>query len=887
MRAAHGGPKAPVVLPKASVDLEAKSDWTCWFADSFKDARVIVACIAIAAAAWSVLARWQSYCISEEGLCSTTPCSCADRSQVMRKLRTPEGLDCWQCLDYCPAGQANGLNSSNQSCHRGFCECADPMQERTLSAASSIEDPCWQCTTPAPVVSLRMPGEPNTSCLVRAPRSQIVALGGRATRILSQPETLMRLVMASENNVSENGSVSAASCASFVREDLFLREKKTRLCLSWSPSGHTWGLGKCEAQSSEESQLQSFARSGEAFCIQGTTAGMNSAACVDLRSNMCTSEAGLCTPAPCECENSSRKKHEIVLEGGGSCWSCALPAPLYCSTEPQVCTTAECECQDPSHEKILSKTTEKPVRTCWSCHPQGSAARRSGIYSRAMVTVILVSVFICSLWAGLTLRRNTYSHATSQKGRKGGKAPKTWLDRIAWELEEVWCLFKDSAFTIGQACRTMLNQLRKWKRAAATAVADRVKSLGEWVNARTAPVSSTLSSETPASSSRGSQPGTSKDAHHAEGATAEARTEPERGETPPQPDPPQRSDETAEIKAEPLEEGSVDQPSDECSTPSGTAWDELGLNCENISGSLQHARLLMMLSNALHSGAQVDKKSLAAKWLLLHHTSQAKDAEQAAQGACRAGQRARGKRGDRNQEAGLVAEEEEADGEEDAVEEEEEGVEAAEVVEVQRRRKSGRNRKALDQSRAEARTSDQNGTQPGGWDPLGLQSQDHDASKGAVLEQARVMMLGAPSWCLGARSWTHPRVLAASWLVLKHMPESRGCLGLPGSSRASSSKILGTDKLKEAEAEPARKVPDLADAAPTQTDKQRRCSAGGSSSQSSSPKDVVLPESNIKVQRTFIEVPDSGEDDDTPLNSKLKKSVSCGDVPKMHSQHES
>lgn len=861
MRAAHGSPKAPVVLPKASEVLEAKSDWTCWFADGFKDARVLVAGIAIAVAAWSILARWQSYCVSEEGLCSTTPCSCADRSQVMRKLRTPEGLDCWQCHDYCPAGQAAGLNSSNQSCHRGFCECADPMQERTLRVGSSIEDPCWQCTTPSPVVSLRTPEEPNTSCLVRAPRSQIVALGGRTTRILSQPETLMRLVMASESNVSRNSSLSAASCASFTQEDVLLREKKTRLCLSWSPSRYVWGLGKCEAQSSEESQLQSFAKVGEAFCIQ-STAGMNAAACVGLRTHICTSEAGLCTSVPCECENSSWTKHEIDPQGGGACWSCALPESLYCSTEPLVCTTAECECQDPNHEKILSKTTEKPVRTCWSCHPRGSASR-SGIYSGGAATIILVSLFICGLSGGLAMKHNS----PSQKGRKGSKAAKTWPERITAELEEVWGTLEDSACTIGQGCQRILNLMRTWKNAAAAAVVERVKSFGELVNTRTAP-------ETPASSSRASQQGISKDACHAGKDALEPQTEEESGDTAPDPAdlPAQRIDEIAGAKDAASEEGSVDQPSDVCFTPSVSAtWDELGLTQENISGSLQHARLLMMLSSALHSGTQVDKKSLAAKWLLLHHTSQAKDADQAAegvsQGACRAGQQAQGKQGDRNQEAASVTEEEEA----------------AEVVEVQRRRKSGRNRKTPDHSsRADAGTCDENGKQSGGWDPLGLQGQHYDASKRAVLEQARVMMLGAPSWCGAARARIHPRVLAATWLVLKHMPESRGCLELPGSRPASSLNTQGADRSEEAETEL-----ELADATPMQTENLHRCSAGGSSNQSIFPKVAILPESTIKVQRTFIEVPEPGEDDDTPLNSKLKKSVSCGDVPKIHSQHES
>ncbi|CAJ1354809.1 unnamed protein product, partial [Effrenium voratum] len=359
--------------------------------------------VIIAVAACIYLATRPSFCTAEEGRCSTSPCSCADESHAVRALATPEGDVCWQCVAFCPSG------NEPQECRQGHCECSDASQERVLWNSSSVEDPCWRCTY-SPIISLRSQEASASSCLVRAPRSKLLALRGVSL------EPLLRLVLVSEES-------DAASCASFVREGMILREKNTSLCLSRSSSGSLWGLGKCAPTTSQEAQAQSLAevhRDGEkVYCL--TDAGVES--CVQVRGHVCSSRAGTCTPTACDCEEYGWMKTEAILADGRSCWSCSPPATRLCSTDPRVCTASPCECEDAGHDKV-SRFIDSNSSTCWSCQPQG----HTSMFESSLVGS--VGILLCCLSVAVLMRRLDpikNSQASSM----------SWSAGLLLELEEI------------------------------------------------------------------------------------------------------------------------------------------------------------------------------------------------------------------------------------------------------------------------------------------------------------------------------------------------------------------------------------------------------------------------------------------------------------------
>ncbi|CAK0819971.1 unnamed protein product, partial [Prorocentrum cordatum] len=61
---------------------------------------------AAAVAGCSVFFSRPAFCTTEEGLCSTEECACADPAHGLRELRTPDGKECRQCVAACPV--ANG-----------------------------------------------------------------------------------------------------------------------------------------------------------------------------------------------------------------------------------------------------------------------------------------------------------------------------------------------------------------------------------------------------------------------------------------------------------------------------------------------------------------------------------------------------------------------------------------------------------------------------------------------------------------------------------------------------------------------------------------------------------------------------------------------------------
>jgi len=482
----------PPGASRGCADDDADGGWLSWLGLDGDAGRwpvgVAVAALLVSCA---VMANRPSQCTVQEGLCSTTTCSCADPAHQLRELRTPEGLQCWQCVAMCPA-QIGG--NVSDACYAGNCECADPTQERVTTEASTQDMPCYKCISPPPVVLLRAGLEPERSCLVRAPRSRLpprpAANGtssGNMTTGLVEP--MLRLVLA------EGGAELNASCAPFVREGSALRERNTSLCLSWSSSGGVWGLAKCAAPGAPEAQLQAFRDRpapgddegpAAAFCTAG--AGGRDEACVGLRGHVCTAEANVCTPRPCECEDATWIKHEApLLDSGAPCWSCAPPVVPYCSVQPGVCTTTACECEDPSHEKIRSNTTEPPLRACWSCRPQGGyrSVRGSGASSAVGA---LVGVFLFGLLGGLVLRHwgeEPLPALAPQRGKKVSKAavamlrPLPWSERLALELEDIWATLEDGAALVGQLCAVATKPMRRWRKQAAGAAAPYLKGFSE------------------------------------------------------------------------------------------------------------------------------------------------------------------------------------------------------------------------------------------------------------------------------------------------------------------------------------------------------------------------------------------------------------------------
>jgi len=767
--------------------------------------------------------------------------------------------------------QGNRSGSPAALCYEGLCECADPTQERVLWAGSNDESPCWRCVTPPEVVSLRLEEEPETSCLVRAPRSKLPRAGSS-----SSLEPVLRLVMTSEDNADGN-----LSCAAFVREGDKLRERNTSLCLSWSPSGSVWGLGKCAAEGLPEVRLQSFqkredaseGRKSSVFCTSVSDENGEGRevddACITLRDHICTAEAGLCTAQSCRCEDSSWIKHEASLEGGGMCWSCAPQAILHCSTEPRVCTTAECECEDPSYEKIQGNTSGSPMRECWSCHPKGGH-RKSLFYRGGTAAGALIAIFSCGLLGGLALRRFGEGEPSLAQKSKAQKAlrPLTWYDWLALELEELKATAEDGASLVvhltGQACEVALSPVSRCWRSAAVAVAPHIKSFGEWVNAGTSQVSAALSADADGSQGVSSAHGATDDAapsqasssskcseeqsqqplpptvHEQDRSLEEAQEEEDTGKAQEAELQPCQSEQSEASKRRRRAQKAKDakapapllvpEPEEERSSASSSSafaagslvWDELGLaNGEDKSGIHQHARLLMLLR--AQPGLEVDKRSMAAKWLLMHHTLP----------ACQP-----------------------AAPESTAPE-----FEAATSSRSGRRRARGGKKSASNETGAYCSAADTEAADDAevgaAWDPLGLQKSRDETRQG--LHQARVLMLGVPSWCEGTAGKMTPRALTASWLLLNHMRESGVLEKLRGRQTPSeSSQQKAAETVAEDVASPAKTC-------------QRFDKA-----------DSLFPESNIKVSRTFIEVAEPGDEDhDTPLASRLKKSVSCGDVPAL------
>jgi len=378
---------------------------------------------------------------------------------------------------------------------------------------STPDTPCWRCQTPLPVVSL---SADSSSCLVRAPRSKLPPLPAPAGVAGFPAEPVLRLVLDSADSTDPN-----VSCASFIRDGAQLRERNSRLCLSWSVSGSLWGLGKCVNQGQQEAQLQSFEwlesddREGRSnsssFCTETSVAldnlqDIDSAAqpaengivdtsvCISLRGHVCTTEAGVCTPRNCECEEPGWIKHDVPLgEGNQTCSMCAPPVVAFCSTAAGVCTTAACECENPEHEKVASTTTEVPHRECWSCRPKTSSFGAAVTSSTGAAVGALVGVFLCGLAGGLLIRRWGGGPVTAfavPKGKRGSKGMSTaslralpWSERVAQELEDQWASLKDGFGYLTHFWTAAAKPTRRWRRAAAGAAAPHIKTFSTQVHA--------------------------------------------------------------------------------------------------------------------------------------------------------------------------------------------------------------------------------------------------------------------------------------------------------------------------------------------------------------------------------------------------------------------
>ncbi|CAE8582575.1 unnamed protein product, partial [Polarella glacialis] len=216
------------------------------------------------------------------------------------------------------------------------------------------------------------------------------------------------------------------------------------------------------------------------------------------------------------------------------------------------------------------------------------------------------------------------------------------------ELEDIWALLEDGLALIGDAGQAVTRTVRRWRQAAAAAAALRVKQFGEQVNALTSKVSDALASE---------DAGPSQGQNAVEKLTAVEKPPMSNSLASPAPPPKEAKEEVADtagveferspavvvseassqaagfqrghqVKKAPggtavADSGATSSSSSSSSAPPPgppLAWDELGLAEPKHSGPLQHARLLLLLASQ-QTELKVDKRSLAAQWLLVHHTA--------------------------------------------------------------------------------------------------------------------------------------------------------------------------------------------------------------------------------------------------------------------------
>ncbi|CAE7871070.1 unnamed protein product [Symbiodinium microadriaticum] len=396
----------------ADKDEEANPKSEVWSSQWVWTLSVLIFVVAFALSG-QILPRFvPTQCTSEQGMCTPGACTCPF-PLMKRDLVTQDALACSQCVEeFCPA-----VPGGTETCTESACECEDPSWPRI--DVGSPGRPCWQCVHPHVDMTLRSVGV---------------------------EETCLRAIEGDDGMQLASSNSSSCTVFRFDGVSILVKEHNTS-CLAWADE---WKLFPCKSESIKFAQRTLSKDEVGLKDMYCAARGKN--LCVQAVEYMCTTDPAQCSTGPCRCENSSHLRKEMQTVNRSVCHVCAPPQPS-CSMFPDSCSAGPCEC----HTGFVKVKRDDD---CFSCRP--GTTPPTGLASFLSFASAVLTFLCCvalGVAVGCAIRRFFVGDiSASVRRRRRNAAPRTWSERWALRLEEVF--------------EAVCEMARSWKplRSASTAV---------------------------------------------------------------------------------------------------------------------------------------------------------------------------------------------------------------------------------------------------------------------------------------------------------------------------------------------------------------------------------------------------------------------------------